>query len=763
MGAKRFGGRGGILCVVFLLLVPWALFAQDGPAIRSLGARYGRLGGDWLAYTVPETFRGRDLNGDGDMGDAVVHVRNLSTGRTTSLQVAGGFVEWVFPGEWLRFGVSEAGQGEDLNGDGDTEDSIGRLYNPKTGATANLGVSGYGEGALGEWLILHVRESEEGRDLNRDGDTKDTVIHVRNLTRGETTNLELAEDSGRIWVAAGRILFEVSESKQGQDLDGDGETRSIVLHAFDVSTGRVVNSGLAGIVWKVSGEWVVLEVTESRGGEDLNGDGDIEDTIWIGYNAWTGRITRVPLSSTRKFISGDRLVLSVNESNQGEDLDGDGEIAGSVPHACNLSTGEIRNLGHRASLWGIAEHRVIFVVYEPHRGEDLNGDGDRSDHILHIHDLETGETTNRMLPVYQLFDFWAASGDLLVVGVPEPDEGEDLNGDGDIDDVVVHVHNLATGETRNTGLAAKNDDYGDGVAMVVREDWVVLPIPEPVQGRDLNADGDQADEVLVAYNLATGETASPGLAVGDRWGAFVPGGGLYIRVRETGEGKDLNGDGDAVDTVACFYDLATGRTTNTALAADFDLPYGIISPDRVMFAGLEASQGQDLNGDGDAEDYVLHIHDLVTGTTANLGLCAGGGTSMDVSEDWLLLRIYERDEGRDLNRDGDLEDSVLHLVDLTKLDDLRPHFVRGEAGGDGALDLGDGIVILSWLFVDGPAPMCLDAADVDDNGRIDISDAVRVFRLLFVPEEPMPPPPGLSCGPDETEDALDCRLFLPCL
>jgi hypothetical protein len=89
-------------------------------------------------------------------------------------------------------------------------------------------------------------------------------------------------------------------------------------------------------------------------------------------------------------------------------------------------------------------------------------------------------------------------------------------------------------------------------------------------------------------------------------------------------------------------------------------------------------------------------------------------------------------------------------------------FSRGDSNADGnQLDLGDGVYILQYLFRSGPEPLCLDAADVNDQGGVNMSDAVYVLQHLFA-DGPAPPPPFASCGGDETDDELDCRLFPPC-
>ena len=55
------------------------------------------------------------------------------------------------------------------------------------------------------------------------------------------------------------------------------------------------------------------------------------------------------------------------------------------------------------------------------------------------------------------------------------------------------------------------------------------------------------------------------------------------------------------------------------------------------------------------------------------------------------------------------------------------------------------------------------AADADDNGNVDLSDAIRILNFLFLggPEPPVPGP--AACGPDSADDNLaDCVYEANC-
>jgi hypothetical protein len=84
-------------------------------------------------------------------------------------------------------------------------------------------------------------------------------------------------------------------------------------------------------------------------------------------------------------------------------------------------------------------------------------------------------------------------------------------------------------------------------------------------------------------------------------------------------------------------------------------------------------------------------------------------------------------------------------------------FRRGDADGDGKVDVSDAIAVLSWLYLDGAAPGCADAADVNDDGAVDVSDGVAVLRFLFLDGTAPPAPGPQDCGEDPTKDELSCK------
>src|SRR5262245_2838984 len=96
-------------------------------------------------------------------------------------------------------------------------------------------------------------------------------------------------------------------------------------------------------------------------------------------------------------------------------------------------------------------------------------------------------------------------------------------------------------------------------------------------------------------------------------------------------------------------------------------------------------------------------------------------------------------------------------------------FVRGDVDGDGEISITDSVVLLSFLYLGGIEPGCLDAADVDDAQDLNITDPINLLGFLFLGGPPPRPPSAAStvygpsdCGSDPTADGLGCRTFPGC-
>jgi hypothetical protein len=91
-------------------------------------------------------------------------------------------------------------------------------------------------------------------------------------------------------------------------------------------------------------------------------------------------------------------------------------------------------------------------------------------------------------------------------------------------------------------------------------------------------------------------------------------------------------------------------------------------------------------------------------------------------------------------------------------------FHRGDSDDNGQLQLTDAVRILGFLFLGGIPPTCLDAADADGNNQLQLTDAVRILGFLFLGgAAPSPPgPPPAACGLDSDETHLGCSSYTRC-
>jgi hypothetical protein len=474
-----------------------------------------------------------------------------------------------------------------------------------------------------------------------------------------------------------------------------------------IRSGKATNLRLArhgaGVTDGVFGNWYGFEVQESsQGQQDLNSDGDPFDLVYHFYDLDSGTTLNLGLARTagvggRFFVdpSADRCFLTVLESAQGAlDLNGDGDIADSVLHTYDFSSRIVTNLelsaedvlgfgsngGSRS--WNFANNWLFWPV----------------DGSLHLHNLSTGITTNFGLAgqmfFSELFDF-----NRVPNGVPisfSERQGLDLNGDGDFEDGVFHVWDFSTGRLTNLRLDSN-------ALLALSDNWLGFPVREPEQGEDLDGDGEIAGQVVHLHDLCAGRTTNLRLQGGV--GSFE------------------------------FYDE---RVRDFALSEEWLVFY-------VDEQAPDESVGQDRNGDGDTEDDVYYLHNLLSGSTTNLGLASSLGFGSQLSGSWLLLQSEQPDGW--------------YLVDLRQ--DLASIF-PGDCNLDGQLDISDGICLFGFLFLGSPKSLpCADGTpenssnlrlvDWNADEQLDISDGIGLLTFLFLGG----PPHASGCGCISIEECPD--------
>ncbi|MHC4629806.1 MAG: DUF7901 domain-containing protein [Planctomycetota bacterium] len=116
-------------------------------------------------------------------------------------------------------------------------------------------------------------------------------------------------------------------------------------------------------------------------------------------------------------------------------------------------------------------------------------------------------------------------------------------------------------------------------------------------------------------------------------------------------------------------------------------------------------------------------------------------------------------------QDGEVEDHRVSIgyacQPLSGPTSADQQFIRGDANQDYQVDETDAYFIMDYLFVGGPSPECMDAADADDSGTVDRADVTLILNYKFLGTAP-PPPPFPDCGPDPTDDSLTCDKYDLC-
>jgi hypothetical protein len=205
--------------------------------------------------------------------------------------------------------------------------------------------------------------------------------------------------------------------------------------------------------------------------------------------------------------------------------------------------------------------------------------------------------------------------------------------------------------------------------------------------------------------------------------------------RCVGSAGDYNGDGHP--------DFLIGSQGNASI--DFEMPGRM----HVVFGGSDLPPTLDLASLGRHGFRLEGIRPVTWMTVASLN---SGDLNDDGAADFAFTEVsspYWQLE------DGSMPPGSVHVV--YGIPPSVP-FIRGDADGDGRLNITDGVFTLSHLFLGGVNPLCEDATDTDDRGTVELTDAVYFLNHLFL-GGPEPPAPYPTPGDDPTEDGLGCRGF----
>jgi hypothetical protein len=487
----------------------------------------------------------------------------------TNLQLAGG----PLGGSGIRFrlaAASEAGEGRDLDGDGDTEDLVVQLLELFPPAFTNTGLALDPLGplpavepeidssdALG---VFVVNETATGRDANENGVPDERTTWVFDRRAGTLRDLPFLH-----------MAVELDGELAAFWVPGDPGT----IHVLDARYGSLTVVPDDGSLLLVREE-IVAFLRPEAGAVDLTGDGDTEDAgVLQLYDARTRLVENTGWATHNvRWVPG-LLALLVDEGAQGDpDLDGE-PGTGTALVLLELDTLAVRIPRVACSTFASTTRGFVLLQDEGLLG-DRNGDGDDLDVVPLVHDPRR--------------DVTIAPG---IAARPEVFEGGDWLGLSADQDEELLVLDLRTGAVQRLGLAGFWIGGLPGHLLALR----------PERGVDLNRDGDQHDHVLFAWSEREQAGRNVGLAVGNFAGSAF--GQALLTVIESSQGADLNRDGDREDLVLTVFNAESGVVYPLALGLG-GIPQPPSDFGSTVVPVSEPAQGVDLNGDGDMLDAVLH-------------------------------------------------------------------------------------------------------------------------------------------------------------
>jgi len=538
-----------------------------------------------------------------------------------------------------------------------------------------------GDGAI----AFTTSEPLHGQDLNGDGALTDWFVHVHDAATGTTELLDVPLAFGDPLAGGERLLgFVARESAAGQDLNGDGDTSDRIAALHDLATGETRTLGLA-VTDLAANQSAVLPIDDvalvvvsefSQGVVDLDGSPILSSVLFV-HDASTGASVNTGLriavsAGTPGIVRGaGRAAFAVPEMGI-EDLNGDGDPFDEVLFVYDAATGDVVNLSVAVEarwLFDVSDRRVLFAAFESGETGDLNGDWDTQDLVLQTVELATGQ--HDVLPItlqdpFSSFYRPVVGEDWVAVFASEAEADTDLNGDGDVADRVPRFVQRRTATVRGARLAVSSPDAIE--TSTAR--WALVASESDSGGRDLNGDGDALDRVPFLFDLRATSTevlprASDGRLAGNEHL-------LVFAVPEADQGgTDLDGDGLTQDSVYAVYDVAGGElgVSRHVVAESFFHPFAVLTGDYAGFHVHETAVSGSLNGDADVLDRVFFVFDGACGRFLSTGLSGGVstpglGNRFTAFDGGFAFSVPEGSEGADLNGGGDVADDVVHVVDV---------------------------------------------------------------------------------------------------
>jgi len=373
------------------MFAPFQVYSPDGRLVDTLRLGSAVTGfNDGLAALIPWEGNYRDFNGDLDATDEVAMFYDARKGRLFNSGLAVNHKQSGISADypprvsdnWIQLLVSELAQGNaDLivNGTFPTEnhsEHVRVVYSRATGEAYQLNDAYSNFTAdMGRYLVYAASPDGQGPDL---------PVRVLDSQKSSIIDLGVKVDFNSVSIVQG--------SDDGCLLLTDEGPR--VLRASDLSLESipevtVLSDFILGVA--PAPDRTALMGTTPETSEDLNGDGDTEDTVIYRYDYANESGGAMPIAAGWSFAPSNGVWPFVsNEAKQGTDWNEDGDLEDFVWILVEESTGAAYNTGlDVGSVYGgtyefvaYSNGTALFRGHEPVSGIDWNGDGDTEDNVL---------------------------------------------------------------------------------------------------------------------------------------------------------------------------------------------------------------------------------------------------------------------------------------------------------------------------------------------------------------------------------------------
>ena len=240
-------------------------------------------------------------------------------------------------------------------------------------------------GAQGDRGSLHPA-------LAADGETIAFESAADNLVAGDDNAVCDLDRDGVAAENCEDVFVAEPDPAAAQDRNGDGDVRDTLLlrasiRAVDQPTPLAIAAADQVAVFGSCAVFLSPEASQGAG-VDLNGDGDAADrVVQLACRADAGGVQLRNLRRAAAQVAlSDRVVAArVVEADQGgADLNGDGDVDDTVLQVAERSQpDEWTNTGEPADVISASGAVVAFLTPEA-PGRDLNGDGDTEDRVLQL-------------------------------------------------------------------------------------------------------------------------------------------------------------------------------------------------------------------------------------------------------------------------------------------------------------------------------------------------------------------------------------------